>query len=123
MKPQEKIKSMFGQSRKSQYEAKLVLAIAIAALATNVCIGSGTDEDDFEVWTRFGFNWKLDQRWQLTLDEMLRFNDDASNYYYSHTEVGLIYKEFLQDIDLGLSHRSVFGHTVRFVSKCVQNRN
>ncbi len=73
------------------------------------CFASG-DSDDLEAWTTFGFSWKMSQKWRLTFDEALRFNDDASNFYYSHSEVGLVHMGVLKDLDLGLSYRSVFDH-------------
>lgn len=84
--------------------------IATMFFATSLCFGAEDDSDDFETRGTVGFNWKMNQRWRLTGNQSARFKDDSSNRYYSHTEIGLVYKEVLPDLDLGVSYRSIFGH-------------
>jgi hypothetical protein len=52
----------------------------------------------------------MHEKWKLTVDQMFRFKDDDSNYYYSHTEPGIVRTDVLPDIDLGLNYRFVAGH-------------
>jgi hypothetical protein len=97
-------------SRKAKYASKFLLILGIVVLiTTNVCLGS-SKSDDIELWTTFGIVWPMHEKWKLTVDESLRFNNDVSNFYYSHTEPGIVRKDVLPDIDLGLNYRFVAGH-------------
>jgi hypothetical protein len=84
--------------------------VTTAVFVTCSCFASDEDSGDLEVWSTIGINWKMNDKWRLILSQALRFNDDASDFYYSHSDVGLVYAELLQDVDLGLNYRAIFDH-------------
>lgn len=44
----------------------------------------------------------------MSLEEEMRFGDDASNYYYQHLDLGAIYSGTAKWLDLGINYRHIF---------------
>ena len=44
----------------------------------------------------------------LVLEEEFRFGDDGGNFYYQHSDLGLIYSGISDWVDVGINYRHVF---------------
>ncbi len=66
------------------------------------------DDGDFQWWTSAGASLDINKDWKCTFEEEFRFGDDAGEFYYHHSDLGLVYGGFADWIDLGLNYRQVF---------------
>ena len=76
-----------------------VLPAAAGALAA--------DSGDLQWWTATGISFDLDKDWLVSAEEEFRFENDAGNLFYQHTDLGLTYKGFADGFDLGLNFRQI----------------
>jgi hypothetical protein len=74
-------------------------------LTGGVCFGFG--DEGFQYWSTTALSVDIDKDWKLTADEEFRFGDDGGNFYYQHTDVGLVYKNVTDWMDLGINYRQV----------------
>ena len=65
------------------------------------------DDEDFQYWNTESLTVKINDRWKATLEEDLRFGDDARQFAYHHTDIGLAYSGITSWLDLGLNYRHV----------------
>jgi hypothetical protein len=49
-------------------------------------------QTDFEVWLKAGIKYEISDRWDLALEEQIRFDDDANALKNYHTELELKFK-------------------------------
>lgn len=80
-----------------------VIAVALVGDA-RLCIA----DEDFMAWTALGFRWEVSEDWRLDFEEAWRFNDDASNFYYEHSDIGILYRGLADWIDIGLNYRAIY---------------
>jgi hypothetical protein len=74
-------------------------------LTGGVCFGF--HDEGFQYWSTASLNVDIDKDWKLTVDEEFRLGDDGGNFYYQHTDVGLVYKNVTDWMDLGINYRQV----------------
>ena len=78
----------------------------ISLVCNNVCFAF--DDDDFQYWSTTSASWEISDEWKMNLEEELRLGDDASNLYYHHTDIGVMYSGITDWLDVGLNYRHVF---------------
>lgn len=66
------------------------------------------DDGDFQYWNTEGMSVKLDKNWKIELGEEFRFGDDAEDFYYQHSELGLIYSDLFKWLDAGVNYQLVY---------------
>ncbi len=66
------------------------------------------DDGDYQYWNTESISWKLGKEWKAKLEEEFRFGDNASNFYYQHTDLGITYSGLAEWLSLGLNYRHVF---------------
>lgn len=81
-------------------------ALIIAAFPAQKC--PAVDDGDFQYWSINGVSFDIDNNWTFTFDEELRFSEGGTNLYYQHSDFGLVYKNFADNVDLGFNFRKVF---------------
>ncbi len=86
-------------------------ALIIAAFPARKC--SAVDDGDFQYWSINGGSVDIDENWTITAHEELRFGDNASEFYYQHTDVGVVYKNVVENVDLGFNFRKAFTKVAR----------
>lgn len=62
---------------------------------------------DTQYWKTESFSWGIAEDWKLTLENEMYFQDDASDFYYQHTDLGVVYSGLFKWLDLGLNYRHV----------------
>lgn len=80
------------------------LGVALFLASGNVCAyasGSG----DFQYWQIEDISWKLNDLWKLNLGEETYFKNDASDFYYQHTELGATYSGLAKWLDVSAHFR------------------
>lgn len=68
----------------------------------------GFDSGDFQYWNTGSVSWELKDNWKLILEEEFRFGDDAGEFYYQHSDLGLNYSGLATWLDIGVSYRHIF---------------
>jgi hypothetical protein len=66
------------------------------------------DDGDFQYWNNENVTWEINKEWKAKLEEEFRFGDDASDFYYQHTDLGFTYSGFVEWVDVGLNYRGIF---------------
>jgi len=62
---------------------------------------------DFQFWNVEAVEVKLNKSWKVTAEEEIRFGNDVSELYYTHTDGGLIYK-VTDGLAFGLKYRLIY---------------
>ena len=65
------------------------------------------DDGDLQVWNTGIVEGKLNDRLKVKVEEELRFGDDVSELYYTHTDGGFTYN-VTGGLDLGMNYRQVY---------------
>lgn len=47
---------------------------------------------DFQIWNTESIDWKVNKKWTAKVEQELRFGDNVSELYYTHTDAGFNYK-------------------------------
>jgi len=66
------------------------------------------DNGDTQYWNTESISWKINDVWAVKLEEEFRFGDNASDFFYQHSDLGLTYSGFAQWLALGLNYRGIF---------------
>jgi len=65
------------------------------------------DDGDNQYWNTESVSWKLGDNWKANLEQEFRFGDDASDFYYQHSDFGIVWSGLAEWIDLGLNYRYI----------------
>ena len=65
------------------------------------------DDGDFQIWDTESVEVKLNDSLKVKIEEELRFGDDISELYYTHTDGGFTYNA-AKGFDLGMNYRQVY---------------
>jgi len=90
---------------KARNRVRFVITIVTIVVAGEVCFASG---GDFEYWATTGASFDINKDWGCTFEEELRFKDTGGELYYHHSDLGFVYKNFADRIDLGVNFRKVY---------------
>jgi len=66
------------------------------------------DDGDFQYWNTESISYKINDEWKMKLEEEFRFGDDASDFYYQHSDLGATYKGLADWLEVGLNFRLIF---------------
>lgn len=86
--------------------ACFVVTVITVVLISEICFAF--DDEGFQYWSTAGFSFDIDKDWKVTFEEEFRLGDDGGHLYYQHSDLGLVYKNFGDWIDLGLNYRQIF---------------
>ena len=81
---------------------KVIILIITILLSSNYSFAF--DDGDFQYWGTGSISCKINKDWKLKLEEEFRFGDDASNFYYQHSDLGVIYSGLAKWIDIGINY-------------------
>jgi hypothetical protein len=90
-----------------------------AALSVVLLISEGSLADaDFQFWSTTAASFKVDKNWKATVEEHLKFGNDAGHFYLHHTDLGFVYGGLADWVDLGFNFKELFkeeddGHWTR----------
>ena len=93
--------------RKLKIMKKFILAIGLL-LRMFLCNCYAFDDGDFQYWNSESVSVKINKDWKIGLEEEWRFGDDAGDFYYQHSDLGLAYSGFANWFDLGINYRHIF---------------
>lgn len=98
------------EKMKKSTKAKVhcLAVLIIAGLTAQMCSAVSFRDGDFQYWSINGGSVDIDENWTITAHEELRFGDNASEFYYQHTDVGVVYKNVVENVDLGFNFRKAF---------------
>jgi len=91
---------------KEEKMKRVILAILGLTLAVSAR-ANAYDDGDFQVWHSENQEKKINDKLKFTLEEEMRFGDDASEFYYQHYDGGLAYS-VNKNFDIGLNYRQVY---------------
>lgn len=83
-----------------------VAIIGLIANYNNSCFAF--DDGDFQFWNSESLSWKVDENYNLGLEEEFRYGDNASNFYYQHSDLSLTYSGFADWLDTTVGYRQIF---------------
>jgi Protein of unknown function (DUF2490) len=84
----------------------LLAAVPVILLISesNVALAGG----DFQLWNTAAASLDLNRDWKVSVEEMLKLNNDAGRFYYHHTDLSFVYGGLADWIDLGFSFKEAF---------------
>lgn len=91
--------------------AKKVFSILAVIFISTVVLNMDAysfDDGDYQYWNTDNVSWKLGDDWKVSVEQEFRFGDNASNFYYEHSDFGVVWSGLAKWIDLGLNYRHVF---------------
>jgi len=91
--------------RKSDKLAIGLTVIVVLCLARS-CFAF--DDGDFQYWNSESLSYAVNDNWKLYLEEEFRFGDDADDFYYQHSDGGIIYSGLAKWLELGANYRHIF---------------
>ena len=50
----------------------------------------------------------MGKAWKIQLEEEFRYGNDAGDFYYQHSDLGLSYSGFAKWVDVGVNYRGIF---------------
>jgi hypothetical protein len=65
------------------------------------------DNGDWQYWNTESIEGNINEKWKIKLEEEFRFGDEAGEFYYHHSDLGLSYKCY-EWLKLGLNYRQVY---------------
>ena len=86
------------------------IVIGCMFLLVCVCFSSNAfafKNGDFQLWNTESVDVKLNKAWKASAEEELRFGNDLSELYYTHTDGGLTYK-VTDGLVFGLNYRLIY---------------
>jgi len=90
---------------KTIFFAFVVVFIGIAIVVSDAY---SWDDGDNQYWNTESASWKLGDNWKASIEEEFRFGDNSSNFYYQHSDLGIVWSGLAEWINLGLNYRHIF---------------
>jgi hypothetical protein len=90
----------------SKATACFLTAAILAAFMNRRCFAF--NDEGFQFWSVAKVSFDINEDWKAEVEEELRLGDEGGNLYYHHTDLGFVYKNFAQWVDLGFNYRQVF---------------
>ena len=72
------------------------------------CPCPGFGNGDFQFWNTESISWNASDEFRLTLEEEFRFGDDEPNFFYQHSDLGVVYTGAADWLDIGINYRHIF---------------
>jgi len=66
------------------------------------------EDGDFQFWNSNSISWKVNENWKVNLEEEFRYGDDASDFYYQHSDIGVAYSGMAKWLEVGINYRQIF---------------
>jgi hypothetical protein len=89
-----------------QIIAVYVIAVLVTSYFFDVpCFGF--DDGDFQFWSTAGASVNLSKNWAATVEEEIKFGDNAGHFYYHHTDLGFVYKGLADWVSVGFNYRQI----------------
>ena len=82
-----------------------------ASFAVMVITGMSIGEvcyGDFEYRPTTSVSFNINKDWECSFEEEVRFRDTGGEFYYHHSDLGVVYKSIASWIDLGVNFRKVY---------------
>ncbi|MDP8254089.1 MAG: DUF2490 domain-containing protein [Candidatus Kaelpia aquatica] len=96
-----------GEKKVLQIEKKIItVLIVVIGLFTTICFAF--DNNDFQYWNTESISWKISDDWKAQLETEFRYGDNASDFYYQHSDIGLTYSGAAKWLDFGFNYRQIF---------------
>lgn len=80
-----------------------IIAFWIQLVSTT---GVAYDNGDFQIWNTEKFKVKINEKLKFKAEEEFRWGDDALDFYYHHTDAGIV-KKVNNYLDLGVNFRHI----------------
>ena len=84
------------------------LPAGIAVIIVLISQASFASDEVFRLWSSVSATTELDEDWEVTFSQGLRFADNASRFYYSSSSLSLNYSGFGDWIEAGDGFRKMF---------------
>ena len=89
---------------------RIMRKILVVWFLTVWVAGRAVAKDDFQIWSDLALSGKLVESLTLTLEVENKYRDDASEFFYYHTDVGLTY-DVHRHWAFGLNYRQAFARS------------
>ena len=83
----------------------ILLAAAFLLLGT---ASYAYEEGDFQIWNTDRVDWDVKENWKLSFETEHRWGGNASEYFYNHEDIGVIYSGLAKWIDVGVNYRGIY---------------
>jgi hypothetical protein len=83
------------------------LVALMACLLVHPASAELNEDGDFQYWNTEAIEGKINDKWKAYMEAEFRFGDDASEFYYQHTHLEILYA-WLEWLEVGLAYRQVW---------------
>jgi len=83
----------------------VVMAMAVLVIS-ETCFAY--DDGDLQYWSTASASFDIDKDWKFTFKEEFRLKESGGHLYHHHSDIGFVYKNLADWIDLGFNYRQVF---------------
>lgn len=90
------------------YRATVCSFVLLASFAHHNGSCFASTDGDFQFWSTVGVSFDVNKDWAGAVEEHLKFGNDAGHFYQHQTDLGFIYKSFVNWIDIGFNYKQVF---------------
>lgn len=84
---------------------RTLLALAVVIMGTKTTLAF--DDGDFQYWNTESASVKINDYWKFNIEEEFRFGDNARDFYYQHSDIGLSYSGLAEWLDVSANYRAV----------------
>ncbi len=90
------------------FSKKIVAFTLTAIFVLGTQLSFAFDDGDFQYWNTESVSWKVNEDLKVKLEEEFRFGDNAEDFYYQHSDLGLSYSGLASWLNLGINYRHIF---------------
>lgn len=114
------VKGIYGKNQEQNKMRKIevmkeivnrIILMCTIIFISNICFSGSSiafDDGDFQYWNSESATWKIDKDWKMRLEEEFKFGDNATDFYYQHSDLGIMYTGIGNWLDLGINYRLIF---------------
>ncbi len=88
------------------YIKRIFLAIMFVLLFSGYSLAY--ENGDVQYWNTNAVEWQAKKDWKASIEEEMRFGNNAGEFYYEHTDIGLTYSGIVKWLDVKASYRQIF---------------
>ena len=83
-----------------------VIAAIVLILVSEICLGS--DEGDFQYWSKVSLCFNINKDWQFEFEEEFKLGDHAEQLFIHNSDFGFVYSGLAGWLDLGFKFKKEY---------------
>ncbi|MDP8266243.1 MAG: DUF2490 domain-containing protein [Candidatus Aceula meridiana] len=88
---------------------KIIFTLSFVLICASLAFAY--DDGDFQIWQTNNASWKISDNWKMSLEDEMWWGDNASDFYYNHTDLGIVYSGLAKWLDIGVNYRGIYSQS------------